>query len=95
MRGKSDFGPNLLRQKIKSFHEAMTTPLRMSPFPINGATITNLTANAAGNGYTLEYTISGKKGSVVYSWTGNGITDYTPLPLLDTDGKVTVQTFQR
>lgn len=95
MRGKVTLDPKSTAPENQIIPQAMTTPLRMTPFPINGATITNLTANAAGNGYTLEYTISGKKGSVVYSWTGNGITGLYTFTFTDTDGKVTVQTFQR
>jgi hypothetical protein len=96
MRGKVALDPKSTAPENQIIPQAMTTPLRMTPYPINpSSTITNLTANAAGNGYLLEYTTSGKKGSVNYSWTGNGITGLYTFTFNDVDGKVTVQTFQR
>lgn len=96
MRGKVSLDPRTTAPENQIIPQAMTTPLRMTPYPINpSSTITNLTANAAGNGYLLEYTTAGKKGSVNYSWTGNGLTGLYTFTFTDTDGKVTVQTFQR
>lgn len=52
------------------------TPVRPSLTPLTGATITNCTPNAAGNGYTLTYTRNGQTFQVEYSWTSGGVYTY-------------------
>ena len=47
-------------------------PIRPSLTPLNGAVITNFTANGS-NGYTLTYTLSGNTDSVVYYWSAAGV----------------------
>ena len=47
-------------------------PIRPSLTPLNGAVITNFTANGS-NGYTLTYTLSGNTDSVVYYWSASGV----------------------
>ncbi len=97
MRGKVTLDPKTTAPENQIIPQAMTKPIR-DPFPIkdlDNVTISNLTANAAGNGYTLEYTVGGKKGSIVYSWTGTGFTGLYTFNFIDVDGKSTVQTYQR
>lgn len=56
--------------------QAKATPVRPSLTPLNGATITDCTPNAAGNGYTLTYTRNGETYKVEYSWTLTGVYTY-------------------
>ncbi len=61
--------------------QAVAHPVRPGLTPLGGALITNCTANAANNGYTLIYTLSGQSDSIVYSWTPAGVYTfhfYTP-----------------
>lgn len=96
MRGKVSLDPRSTAPENQITPQAMTTPLRMTPHPINpSSTITALTAHSAGNGYLLEYTTAGKKGSVSYTWTGTGLTGLYTFTFTDVDGKVSVETFQR
>lgn len=96
MRGKVSIDPRSTAPENQIIPQAMTQPLRMTPFGIDTkAVITNLTANTAGNGYLLEYTVSGRKGTVSYTWTGNGLTGLYTFVFTDPDGKVTTQTFTR
>jgi hypothetical protein len=56
--------------------QAKATPVRPSLTPLTGATITDCTPNAAGNGYTLTYTRNGQTYKVEYSWTIHGVYTY-------------------
>jgi hypothetical protein len=50
-----------------------TTPIRPSLTPLGGAQITNFTVISS-SAYSLEYTISGQKNYVNYSFVGNTYT---------------------
>lgn len=52
--------------------QAAAHPVRPSLTPLNGALINLCIPNAAGNGYTLGYTLNGQQDSIVYSWTADG-----------------------
>lgn len=52
--------------------QASAKPVRPSGTPLKGASITSCIPNNAGNGYTLSYTLSGIKDSIVYNWTPSG-----------------------
>ena len=74
--------------------QARTEAFRDPPHGINtdNLIITDLTANATGNGYLLEYEISGTPGSVDYSWTD---ADVTTFVFHDVDGSTTTEVFDR
>lgn len=52
--------------------QAAAKGVRPALTPLQGAEITNCTPNASNNGYVLEYTRSGQKYAVDYSWTNDG-----------------------
>jgi Secretion system C-terminal sorting domain/YHYH protein len=52
--------------------QAAAHPVRPGLTPLNGALINLCIPNAAGNGYTLGYTLNAQQDSIVYSWTNNG-----------------------
>ena len=74
--------------------QARTEAFRDPPhgIPTDDLIITNLIANGSGNGYELEYEISGTPGSVVYSWTEDDVTTFV---FNDVDGSTTTQVFDR
>lgn len=51
--------------------------------------ITGLTMNSAGNGYVLEYSVTGLTGSVTYSWDDAGLYTF----VFDDQGVTTTETF--
>jgi hypothetical protein len=66
------------------------TPIRPSLTPLAGAVITACTAIGT-NGYSLEYTINGKKGYVNYTWTNAGVYTFT---FIDVNGATTTATYR-
>ena len=56
--------------------QAHATPVRPSLTPLTGAVITGFQPNVNGNGYVLEYTLSGQTYYVDYNWTTQGLYTY-------------------
>lgn len=48
-------------------------PIRPAQNPLQNAVITNCQPNAAGNGYSLTYTVGGNTDSTVYDWASNPV----------------------
>ncbi|MCH8988520.1 MAG: YHYH protein [Chloroflexi bacterium] len=94
MRGEVILSDEFASPQTQIEPQAVTRAFRDPLHPINGddLIITALTANGAGNGYLLEYTIGGVLGSVEYSWTDS---DFFTFVFNDVDGTTTTETFQR
>ena len=91
MRGKVSLDPKTAAPENQILPQALTVPLRPAGNPLNGAAITNF-ASTGTNAYNLEYTLSGKKASIKYSWDNTN--KYT-FVFTGTDGKVTTETYQK
>jgi hypothetical protein len=81
---------NVTVQNDQIIPQSRSTPIRPPYTPLNGAVITNCTAVGV-NGYSLEYTLNGKKYYVNYSWTPQGT--YT-FDYVDADGTKRTETFR-
>ncbi len=90
MRGKVSLDPNTSAPENQILPQALTTPIRPSGTPLNGASITSFIL-AGTNAYNLEYTLNSKKASISYSW--DNAKKYT-FVFTGTDGKVTMTTYQ-
>lgn len=81
---------NVTVQNDQIIPQSRSTPIRPPYTPLNGAVITNCAAVGV-NGYSLEYTLNGKKYYVNYSWTPQGT--YT-FDYVDADGTKRTETFR-
>jgi hypothetical protein len=70
--------------------QSRSTPIRPSLTPLAGAVITACTAIGT-NGYSVEYTMNGKKGYVNYTWTNAGVYTFT---FIDVNGVTTAATYR-
>lgn len=94
LRGAVTLDPMTSAPQTQIIPQARSVTFRDPPHPINtdDLIITGLAANSEGNGYLLEYEISGTPGSVDYSWTD---TDVTTFVFHDVDGSTTTEVFDR
>jgi phosphatidylethanolamine-binding protein (PEBP) family uncharacterized protein len=94
LRGEVTLDPMTSAPQTQIIPQARTEAFRDPPhgIPTDDLIITSLTANGTGNGYELEYEISGTPGSVVYSWTED---DLTTFVFNDVDGSTTTEVFDR
>jgi YHYH protein/SLA1 homology domain 1, SHD1 len=70
--------------------QSRSTPIRPPLMPLAGAVITACTAVGT-NGYSVEYTVNGKKGYVNYSWISLGVYTFT---FIDVNGATTTATYR-
>jgi phosphatidylethanolamine-binding protein (PEBP) family uncharacterized protein len=94
LRGQVTLDPMTSAPQTQIIPQARTEAFRDPPHGISteNLIITDLTATAAGNGYLLQYEISGTPGSVDYSWTD---ADVTTFVFHDVDGSTTTEVFDR
>ena len=91
MRGKVSINPATTAPENQITPQAKMTPLRPPGDPLKGATITNFKSTGT-NAYSLEYTISSKKGYINYNWDAANKYTYT---FIGTDGKSTTATYTK
>jgi len=94
LRGQVTLDPMTSAPQTQIIPQARSVAFRDPPHGINSDNliITALAANGDGNGYLLEYEISGNPGSVDYSWTE---ADVTTFVFHDVDGTTTTEVFDR
>lgn len=94
MRGEVSLNPNTTSPQSQIIPQPVIPALRANPHGIStqNLIITAHTPNGNGNGYTLNYEISGQPGSVEYYWDAN---DLFTFIFNDVNGTTTTETFQR
>jgi YHYH protein len=89
MRGKVAIDPATMAPENQIIPQAKTTPIRPAGEPLKGAAITNFKSTGT-NAYSLEYTLTSKKGYINYSW--DAVNKYT-FTFIGIDGKSTTSTY--
>jgi YHYH protein len=89
MRGKITLDPATAAPENQISPQAKMTPLRPPGEPLKGAGITNFKSTGT-NAYSLEYTLTSKKGYINYSW--DAANKYT-FTFIGIDGKSTTSTY--